>query len=283
METKFTKDGRKVAVVGKLNKTQYIVQEIFVTENGDEFPQGENFTVDSVFDEKVESHKDREIKTLNDNIEKAKKSLDSINHEIKQFEQRRTAAAEIMKQIDCTIKELPNFDFDFFCDFACGNFKYAISLDNRGRMVNKGSHYEDPIDVFARFERNSWNNVDKFDMVRLVSLLGKSNGNLEYGISRWSDGGDFSTGWVFFKTRTDLFNWLNEYGNKYHDDGSLTEMEMEVFKKAGFSIPSDWIQKWFNQRLQATLDQENSTRLHNQENSKRTLERLNKARVELLK
>jgi len=46
---KFTSDGKKVAVVGKLNAQETIVQEIFVS-NGNEIPSGENFVVKSLHD-----------------------------------------------------------------------------------------------------------------------------------------------------------------------------------------------------------------------------------------
>jgi len=45
MQTKYTNDGKKVGIVGKLNAEQTIVQEIFITESGQEIPSGENFVV----------------------------------------------------------------------------------------------------------------------------------------------------------------------------------------------------------------------------------------------
>src|SRR6476659_8101217 len=43
-DIKYTDDGKKVMVVGKLNAQQTIVQEIFVSA-GQEIPSGENFVV----------------------------------------------------------------------------------------------------------------------------------------------------------------------------------------------------------------------------------------------
>jgi hypothetical protein len=53
MQTKYTNDGKKVAIVGKLNADQSIVQEIFITKNGQEIPSGENFVVTSLHDQPV--------------------------------------------------------------------------------------------------------------------------------------------------------------------------------------------------------------------------------------
>ncbi|VGD33408.1 Uncharacterised protein [Klebsiella pneumoniae] len=55
MEIKYLSDGRKVVVVGQLNQTETIVQEVFVTEAGDELPGGERFVTKSLHDVPVES------------------------------------------------------------------------------------------------------------------------------------------------------------------------------------------------------------------------------------
>lgn len=46
---KYTADGKKVVVIGDLNQTEKIVQEIFVTEDGCEIPTGERFVIKKVF------------------------------------------------------------------------------------------------------------------------------------------------------------------------------------------------------------------------------------------
>ncbi len=64
MEIKYTTDGKKVSVIGKLNNTETIVQEIFVTANGAEIPSGENFVVKSLHDQPVESWKEKQLRDL---------------------------------------------------------------------------------------------------------------------------------------------------------------------------------------------------------------------------
>lgn len=54
MEIKFFFDGRKVVVVGALNNQETIVQEVFVTQQGDEIFGGERFVVKSLYDQLVE-------------------------------------------------------------------------------------------------------------------------------------------------------------------------------------------------------------------------------------
>lgn len=48
-EIKYTTCGKKVVVIGDLNQTEKIVQEIFVTNDGAEIPSGERFVYESLY------------------------------------------------------------------------------------------------------------------------------------------------------------------------------------------------------------------------------------------
>ena len=48
-EFKYTAQGKKVRIMGKLNSTEYIVQEVFVDDKGNEIPAGENFVTKNLF------------------------------------------------------------------------------------------------------------------------------------------------------------------------------------------------------------------------------------------
>ena len=56
-EIKYTSDGKKVAVIGRLNNQEQIVQEVFVVD-GSEIPSGEHFVVKSLHDVPVLSWKE---------------------------------------------------------------------------------------------------------------------------------------------------------------------------------------------------------------------------------
>lgn len=58
---KYTTDGRKVVIIGDLNQTEKIVQEIFVTEDGAEIPSGERFVVKSLLDTPAKSWKEKRL------------------------------------------------------------------------------------------------------------------------------------------------------------------------------------------------------------------------------
>ena len=77
---KYTTDGRKVVIIGDLNQTEKIVQEIFVTEDGAEIPSGERFVVKSLLDTPAKSWKEKNIADLEARYEKDKKYWeDKIN------------------------------------------------------------------------------------------------------------------------------------------------------------------------------------------------------------
>ncbi|MBF84577.1 MAG: hypothetical protein CL489_08895 [Acidobacteria bacterium] len=253
METKFTKDGRKVAVVGQLNKTEYIVQEIFVTDDGDEIPQGERFTASSLLDKPLLSYKAKEEQRVLKSLEELKATYDKKEKQLRDLEQRRKGAAEWMKQIDLSIKNLPNFDYDFFCDFVCGNFKYAIHVDYKGnpsKYSRRGFIHDDMVDVFLRFERNSWSGIDQFDMVRLLSVVGKSDGKLDYRINQYSDGsGSCNNEYVFFKTREEMESWVLEYIDKVYQEDELEEKHFDLMDEVGLEIPEHYVQNWYDKQI----------------------------------
>lgn len=280
MKTKFTKDGRKVAIVGQLNKTEYIVQEIFVTDDGDEIPQGERFTASSLLDEPVLSYKAKEEQRVLESLDKLKSEKEKLSKELRDLEERRKGAAKWMKQIDLTIKNLPEFDYDFFCDFVCGNFEYAIHVDHNGNPSKWGGRYyteDDMVDVFLKFEHNSWSGTDKFDVVRLLSVSGSSDGKLDYRVNQYSDGSGFRhNNYVFFKTREELEAWVNEYANRMFSEGKLSESVFDLMVEADLEIPDHLLKKWYDSKLRGNLERQNN-------DIKSTKERYEKNRLDYQK
>ena len=169
METKFLSDGRKVAIVGKLNNVEFIVQEIFVTSSGDEIPGGERFTAKSLHDEPVESYKAREECKLNNRIESLKLELNKIENQIKSAKTEAQTQAQILKQSKLTINTLMDDpDLDLLCDVIAGNIKWVVSSCSYG-MTEPTPFNE------------SMNQSDFYDKkVRLLSLFGDSDGNISY-------------------------------------------------------------------------------------------------------
>jgi len=180
IDGKYLNDGRKVVVVGQLNNIESIVQEVFVTGNGDEIPSGERFTVKSLHDEPVLSYKEKtELK--------AEKTLLNIQSKIKDEEKvykEKYAKAKAMSAILASSKKLvdllPSQDIEAFTMFMTGTVEYLVvdsyTITPPTRMMDKVISWSD-----------GWGE-SHYDSIKLLSVLGKSNGELEYRINQYSDG-----------------------------------------------------------------------------------------------
>jgi hypothetical protein len=98
---KFTSDGKKVAIVGKLNSQETIVQEIFV-QGESEIPSGEHFVVKSLHDTPAVSWKESELKKLEERYRTDKEKFES---EIKDAEKKyRAKTLELRKKLEYNLQ-----------------------------------------------------------------------------------------------------------------------------------------------------------------------------------
>lgn len=180
MEVKFLNDGRKVAIVGKLNNQETIVQEIFVTENGSEIPSGENFVVKSLHDRPVVSYAEKRKLEIEQRIKVLEKERDAIFGQNKKYMHELNAVKDILMSSRKLVELLPVTELDAFTSFMTGTIEYLVvdsyTITPPVKMLDKIISWE-----------SSWNN-DKYDSIKLLSVLGKTDGNLEYGINRYNDG-----------------------------------------------------------------------------------------------
>lgn len=192
METKFLSDGRKVVVVGALNNQETIVQEVFVTTQGDEIPGGERFVVKSLHDQPVETYLSKEKKKQEQALESAKTALEKVNNEIKATKNKLYFWQEFFKQTNALAEHINEQDFSYFIDVMTGKMNYAVADTYGAPKIEPFSDYMSVID-------NNWHG-GKFEGIKLLSVLGNANGNIGLKVSRWPDGsGDYTTV-SFFQT-----------------------------------------------------------------------------------
>ena len=127
METKFLPNGKKVVVCGKINKSEYIVQEVFVTDDGSEIPSGENFTTTQLLDVPAKTYADKKREEVEASISKLEKTKESLLKEIKDLRYDREVNAEWMKRNKFIKDNLESFDWEHFSDVLMGNIKYAVA------------------------------------------------------------------------------------------------------------------------------------------------------------
>jgi hypothetical protein len=111
-EIKFTSDGKKVVVLGKLNSTDYIVQEIFIID-GSEIPSGEHFVTKSLHDAPAVPWKEKNLRDIEANYETRKRSIEadinSLEKKYKSFRDRVqlhvSDCASVLKEMDSGLFE----------------------------------------------------------------------------------------------------------------------------------------------------------------------------------
>lgn len=162
METKFLSDGRKVFVVGQLNNQETIVQEVFVSQAGDELPGGERFVVKSLHDQPVESWFSREKIKQEKSIADGKSRIESINSEICDLRNKLSFWKEMIKQVKAFTDNINEADLSHFTDVMTGQVRFAVRRDYNLPSIEKFENYMSSIDNY--YGRK------KFDGIKCLSV-----------------------------------------------------------------------------------------------------------------
>ena len=178
---KYTNDGKKVLVVGKLNAEQTIVQEIFVS-GGQEIPSGENFVVGSLHDQPAESWKEKSLRELGARYEietqRLNKALEDQRRRLV-FAQSKAAAQASALTGFC--KNSDPFQLATLNSFMAGEITHLFVSGYSPEIV-------DWLNDDAVYDVDRWHGSLKLDGIKLVSLYGLSDGSLEYRLCEYRDG-----------------------------------------------------------------------------------------------
>ena len=162
-ENKYTKDGKKVAVIGKLNNEEWIVQEIFVAD-GKEFPAGENFTTKTLLDKPAETYYDRRQKEFKQRIERIEGEIKTAEKKCRIVERKATASRLINyateKYADIDLEQL-----DALFAFMAGQITHVV-VENYSDYI-----IESLIDAVEATDTSYYGRASA-DGLRLVSLFG---------------------------------------------------------------------------------------------------------------
>lgn len=173
VEIKYTTDGRKVAVVGKLNSQETIVQEIFIS-NGNEIPSGENFVVKSLHDAPVVSWKEAELKKLEERYNKEKANYElELDRLYKERREKGHKIMEILSYQDKLIKHLPKNEFDRLSMILSGEIEWVVV--DRDYMLPQIWKFED------------WKLAEDGDKkLKLLTVWGEDDGTMTYGLGNYA-------------------------------------------------------------------------------------------------
>lgn len=180
-DIKYTDDGKKVLVVGKLNAQQTIVQEIFVSA-GQEIPSGENFVVKSLHDAPAESWKEKNLRELEQRYETDRKKL---QQQIDDQERRLCLERDKAKlQTSALLQFVNNSDEDqleTLKNFMSGQITHLFVAGYSPEIIS----WTDSIKVY---DTDSFYHHARLEGIKLVSLMGKSDGDLSYRLHEYRDG-----------------------------------------------------------------------------------------------
>lgn len=231
METKFLSDGRKVVVVGALNNQETIVQEVFVTAQGDEIPGGERFVVKSLHDQPVESYLSREKKKQEMALESAKSALDKVNKEIHDTKNRLSLWRDALKQVSVLSENISEQDFDYFIDVMTGKMAYAVAGTYGVPKIERFEDYMSVIDT-------DWGR-GQYKGIKMLSLLGNSNGNISFDVNRWQDGSGGYTHVSFFHTREEALDFIKFKVTNNIEKSSISIDEFKSLLRMGVTFSKE--------------------------------------------
>lgn len=228
METKFTNDGRKVRVIGKLNSQEYIVQEIFVTD-GAEIPSGEQFTTRSLHDKPSESWQEKQLRELEERYLREKGNWErQINDLRKRYEPLVERLKAKIDYYGLAIKNISEESFEMLSNFLCGDVNFVVY------EYDKWSRDRDmvPFDEFLKM-------CD--DKIALVSLFGNDKGDLTFRQAEYRDGTGKWCQFSVHKTKEDAIKKLTQLLN----ESAITESGIETAKKHGIELDKEKVNSYY--------------------------------------
>lgn len=256
---KYLSDGRKVVVIGQLNNQETIVQEIFITAQGDEIPSGERFVVKSLHDEPVESYQSREEKRLKERCAELDKRIEVKNRELSEITHALMLHRKRLSATDKLVKNLPEKEIQTFTMFLTGTMEY---------IVRDGYTLQEP----ERFRKSGVDNCsyNKNDL-KLLSVFGNSNGDLEYRINQYSDSSGGSWSIIPCASYDDALETVKTLAMAKIEKGTFSVDDEKVCKKLAISFPESALDKYREARKKTLQD--NITYNERQiESQKRTIE-----------
>lgn len=213
MEAKYLSDGRKVVVIGQLNNVESIVQEVFVSDSGDQIPSGEKFTTKNLHDEPVKSWKEREAVKVDLMYDRKTDELKAINHEIRAMQSKRSSHAKIIASNLRQINELENMDVGILADVMARNIKWVCSV---GWAWEKVMSFDEFIEIRSNCDEG----------VKLISVHARNDKTLMYKVGSYSDGSGGESEYKFFNCKKDLKEFLLE---RYEEDTKRGYMTVAKF------------------------------------------------------
>lgn len=249
-DAKYLTDGRKVVVIGKINANEYIVQEIFITEKGDEIPSGENFTTKSIHDEPVESWHERRKKEIKKDINHYETRSSQARNDLETLRERTKQYAGVVKSAKMFAEMMSPEELGIFQSVVTGTIKW-IYIGNYG--IGELHNFDEWI------VRDKRNYDDYHSGLRMISLFGKPGGVINYQTTSYNDGSGGNTMIYPFNEREDAIAFITGKAIERLEKDHFSLGDYEKCKGFGISLPKKLITKVRKRLIEAEKKSYKST------------------------
>jgi hypothetical protein len=178
MNLKYLPDGRKVAVLGEINKTEFIVQEIFVTGQGVEIAGGEKFTAKGLLDSPSITWKQKDAAEAETRYKQATAKLESIELQVHEAKKLLTANQSLAHQAKKFLCGIPVGALNDVIDLCAGKIEWIIV---EGYGIQRPVKYIDAL-------INRGTEYDRDASLKMLSLFGDTGRRPELAIPEYTDG-----------------------------------------------------------------------------------------------
>lgn len=225
----YTTDGRKVAVIGKLNNQETIVQEIFVTKDGSEIPAGENFLVRALVPEPVKSWKEKDIADWD---ARHKRERARLEEDIKKLERARSELRLKLNDVIASLKTDQTAALQHFADVVTGQFKWVVKCSYGAPRICPAEALDATYFDYGSVE------------LKALTVWGKTNGDWFFRLNRYSDGSGNSGDVYLFKTEAEALAKAKEI---ILQRNRLDAESIALAAKHGWELPADKVAEFYLQ------------------------------------
>ena len=241
MVIKYLSYGPEVNVIQTLNDGKVLVEPIFENPNDGEPYEGNPFIVNAnqIFDKPPIQKKAEEVIKLNEQISELNMKLRDLRQEVSGFEKtHEDRMSEIKRHKGLELLE----------NFIAGKITHYVEINSYGTpKIIPFNESESDYGVKPKGRATNGKGVRR---LRLLSLFGKATGDLEWGLSRYSDGsGCYSTVIPCASLETAcqvVINWIKETVEKDLDpenkDNRPGRSIIDFAKEYGYVLPKEYIE-----------------------------------------
>ncbi|MCP4761054.1 MAG: hypothetical protein GY870_04680 [archaeon] len=233
MEIKYTGDGKKVKVISKINNQETVVQEIFL-DGKKETPSGEQFVVKTLHDKPLLSWKEERIKQIDAHFKYMEQKFETKK---KQYDKEVRTINHLLTSLKVFQKyfnqdKLKNLDL-----FLSGEIKYLLKID----------HWKYSI---VEFTKEIMDQEDWIAELKLLTLYGKSNGDLTWRLNQYYDGSGSDIKIIPCTSIEEAEQELQKHvDSKINKHGKIESEEYKAYKEYGIHINENYINEYIQTRI----------------------------------